>query len=289
MLYTPVLKVSGVYLLPVAVLAHSNIARNALRTSEFRFDKSNAVDPVSDELLHAFEQAGIRTGSAFKYSYGATEGEIDVLAYCEGRLFAFECKNSLHPCNIYELRQSHDYVQKAFSQLSRFRRLFANPDFRKYLNGRLPCVAEQTTKLSTCVVTGNHMFNGYQHDGHVVRSIYELTNVVTCGVADFILPTSAEGSSNAELRWKFWKGPQFSPSDLVDYLEGSSLHKVALRSMVSQEQMVPFPGRELRFESFYMDVRLFMENLMSSPQVERIDAKPDSNGAGSGRDGAGTC
>ena len=147
--YNPVLRVAGQYLIPVAVAGNSNIIRNSMLATRFRFDADDRVDPLGDHLVAMFAEAGVKAVSRTGYKWKGVAGEIDVMVRLDNVLFVFECKNSLLPCNIFELRQSYGYIQKAFEQLSRLRRFFAEKEFREYLAGKSGILFDGEIKLVT--------------------------------------------------------------------------------------------------------------------------------------------
>lgn len=269
LLHTPVLPMAGRYVVAVAVAAHSNVARNALQRSRFRFDADDGVDPVGTILMEAFAAVGVTAKQNVKYRHGSLEGEVDVLALVDGHLFAFECKNSLHPCNVHELRQSYGYLEKAFGQLSRFRDCMEHREFRAAFGRKCGFDLLANPPLATCVAMGNQMFLGLERDGHCVRPIYELQNMITGGAANFTFPKSFNDlhGPKSRLRLAYWTDPKFRASDLVDYLHGNSLHRLGTAAMDQYDEIVRFGASELRFSSFVLDMVTLSDRLRQHPRV----------------------
>lgn len=269
LLYTPVIPLADRYVLPAAVVAYSNVARNALQRSRFRFDSEDEIDPLGAILMEAFSAVDVTAKQGIKYRYGTTEGEVDVLAMVDGHLFAFECKNSLHPCNVHELRQSYGYLEKAFGQLSRFRGCMKHREFREAFGRKCGLDLVVAPPLTTCVVMGNQMFLGLEREGHCVRPIYELLNMITGGVANFTFPKSIADLHGPKERFRlmYWSGPKFQASDLIDYLHGDSLHRLGTAAMEEYDEVVRFGTNELRFTSFALDMGVLSDRLRRHPRV----------------------
>lgn len=269
-LYTPIIAVAQRYVVPAALVRHSNIARNALQATRYRFDAEGAVDPLSSLIVAAFKAVGVAAAQNVTYRHGGASGEVDVVARVEDCVFAFECKHSLHPCNTAELRQSHDHLQKAFGQLTKLRAALRDEAFCAALGKKTVLDLSPALRVETCVVMGNHMFVGYEHHGHAVRNVYELVNMITGGNADFWVPRSfAEPEGPKELlRLPYWQGASLRASDLVDYLQGDSLHRLAFRAMTPYEEVVPFGKNELRFRSFALDAVAYAAAVRAHPRAK---------------------
>ena len=272
-LYKPILKVSGQYLIPAGLIANSNIIRNALQTTRFRFDADDNVDPIGDFLVATFKEVGVKAATRVKYRHDGRRGEVDVLAIVGNRLFAFECKNSLHPCNTHELRQSYGYIVKGFEQLGRFREAWRQPEVAQRIGEAGGLDVSGVTGLTTCVVTGNRMFSGYVEGGHAVRNIYELANAIGGGWSEFTKPVNplVPDGPKEVLKMRFWSGDTLQSEDLVAYIEGDSLPALALSAMEAFDQIVPLGRTQLRFRSFRLDLLELVDRLRQH-QLVRVEA-----------------
>ncbi|WP_212793942.1 hypothetical protein, partial [Acinetobacter baumannii] len=63
--------------------------------------------------------------------------DIDILAKLDNEVFIFECKNSYHPANEYELRNSFEHLVKAEKQLENLEKMLKDPTTRKNLAKKL--------------------------------------------------------------------------------------------------------------------------------------------------------
>jgi hypothetical protein len=275
---TPVLKVAGQRLIPAAVIANSSIIHNALQATRFRFDGASSVDPITNTLKDACTAAGMSTSTRAEYTFQGTSGEIDLLALFENKLFAFECKNSLTPCSIHELRQSYGYIMKAFQQLSKFRCMMAIPGFIAWLRNKTGLTVSDQPHLTTCVVMGNRMFSGYREDGHCVRNIHELCNALLGGVMRFAFPISAEDpyGPKLHLEMRIWQGEHLTADDLAEYLGEHPLYKMAFEALIEHDDVIAFGDKQLIFRTFVQNALAFGEKIRQHHRthVTRTDVPP---------------
>ena len=202
------------------IFASSNIIRNSLQLARERIHIGDAHDPLSPVIAAALETAGWPTRIKLSYSFSDSHGELDVVTYAGDALFIFECKNTLHPCNVYEIRTSFDHIKRASEQLTRFLAIWANPAFRRYLSALTGWSFPSELPAFTCIITGNRMFTGYRINRHPVRSVFELRGFVTEGTVQI-----------ANQARRFWKSERITPDDLRSYLMDDTLHKPQLDSM----------------------------------------------------------
>jgi hypothetical protein len=269
--YTPIMKVAGQYLVPIGVVANCNLMRNALQRSRFRFDSGAKMDPLGDRLVAAFQEAGVHAKAKVKVRHAGADAEADVLAVIDKHLFVLECKNSLHPCNIFELRQSYLYILKAAAQLDRFRQLFTDQQFRRSVSTVAQFDVTSCTSFTTCIVTGNRMFSGHREGGHAVRNVHELENVIVGGrlaLVPFAKDPADPESPEIRVRVHSWKGENISASDLVNYIEKDSWHAPAFGAMYPHDEVMAFGRRSLRFKSFMLDVGLYRDLMRKHPQAQ---------------------
>ena len=154
-----------------------------------------------------------RVAENVKIRANGRELEADIVAVAERRLLVLECKSAFHPCGVHELRTSYEHLLKAKRQLDRLRDALGNGGTRDQLYRRLNWDAVPVDGILTCVVCGNRVFNGYSVGGHPVRPAYELVNMIAegrIGVGDEFV--------------RVWRDGEFHMEDLVDYLEGTTIH-----------------------------------------------------------------
>ncbi len=226
--YQPLLCFNDVLTVPMNVFSSSNIIRNSLQLRQRRVTETPDEDPVSSILAEALKENGWPVRAKKKYKFRDVAGEIDVIAIRGTKLFVFECKKSLHPCNIHEIRTSFDHIRKASQQLDAFLKLWAVPGFREYLGELLDWSIPSDSLIVTCIVTGNRMFTGYKTNSHAIRSIYELTTFMNSG----------EISLGSQTR-RLWRGQTLTEDDLYDYIVNDLIHKLLFDSLICRKEVYP--------------------------------------------------
>jgi hypothetical protein len=159
-MYQPIIEVEqGWFMVPLQILGVSDLVRNSMQLFQKRMSDGKN-DILSERLAQVLNHASWTAKSDVTYKYGGLQGDLGVIAIQGDALFVFECKNSLHPCSTAELRTSLDHILHSQEQLDRFRMLWEQQGFREYLSKRLGWKVNGVSSVTTCVVTGNRMFNG---------------------------------------------------------------------------------------------------------------------------------
>ncbi|WP_419176218.1 hypothetical protein [Desulfosediminicola sp.] len=250
--YSPIINIGKWSVTPLALIAKSNLVRNALQTTRFRFDSESDVDPVGLVLSESLKRQSSIVYRDLKYKWKNQNGDIDVLAIIDNSLFIFECKNSLHPCSPFELRTSYDYIKKASNQLTRIQELLTNPKFRSYLSGLIDGVDLEDVKVTTCIAMGNRMFSGWQESGHKVRPIHELCNIIDEGSIG-LSRIKGDNTHKKVETIKIWKSNKFAPQDLTDYIISDSLYAPRFESMVEIDSGVKLKKKKLIRKTYALD------------------------------------
>ncbi len=241
--YQPLVKTLRSYLVPMNILASSDIIRNSLFMSRTRFYPDGTIDPLSSLLANVLRQHTNSVAERVQYDYEGFQGDIDTIALFDNKLFVFECKNSLIPCNSYEIRTSYDSIVKGATQLTKFQTGFNRKNFRKYIEKKLGWHFDSTTELFTCIVVGNRMFTGYRINGHAIRASYSLAHFIKEGTL-----VNQEGESVC-----FWAKNVFTSEDLRQYIVEDLMHKTMLDSMEQYIEQYSFGKYSIEFETYYLD------------------------------------
>ena len=266
----PFINIEDWIVLPLGILTNSDLCRNVLQSTRFRFDSESSEDPIVLEMERCLKPVSSIFETNLKYSFEGTKGEVDVLAVVDNCLFIFECKNSLHPCNMFELRTTYDYIQKAASQLTRFQNLWQQEPFRRYLATKIKTHNHLPSQLCSCIVTGNRMFSGLREQGHSVRPIHELCNFICTGQ---ILLNSCDitnkdaAKKSVIIKIKLWNEDQLKAEDLLGYIQEDSLHKCYFNSMSRWEQTIQLNTKSLVVESYYFSQDRFLQQLVDNFRV----------------------
>jgi len=241
--YQPLVKTLRGYLVPMNILASSDIIRNSLLMSRIRFYPDGTIDPLSSLLAHVLRQHTNSVAERVQYDYEDFQGDIDTIALFDNILFVFECKNSLIPCNSYEIRTSYDSIVKGATQLTKFQTGFNRKNFRKYIENKLGWHFDSTTELVTCIVVGNRMFTGYRINGHAIRASYSLVHFIKEGTC-----VNQEGESIC-----FWVKNEFTSEDLRQYIVEDLMHRTMFDSMEQYIEQYSFGKYSIEFETYYLD------------------------------------
>ncbi|MBD2695171.1 hypothetical protein [Anabaena catenula] len=265
--YQPVLTLDNSIFLPLGILCNSNLPRNALQSTNFRFDSDGKKDNLGKLLEDALKPVSSFVQRNISYSYKGIVGDIDIMAIIENQLFIFECKNSLHPTSPFELRTSYNYILKGAEQLNKIQHILQDENFKKDISARLNISIP--TKLHKCIVTGNRMISGWQEQGSNIIPIYELINVITNGrisIKEFdIDENKLEG-----IIFKLWKQDFFSVNDLIDYIENNSLYECYFTSMINQPKIVHIGNINISKSNYILDVEKFIQAASSKFQLVNI-------------------
>ena len=262
----PFINVEDWVLLPLGILTNSDLCRNVLQSTNFRFDSKSVQDPIVLEMERCLKPVSSIFETNLKYSFKGIKGEVDVLAVVDNCLFVFECKNSLHPCNLFELRTTYDYIQKAAAQLTNFQDLWQQEPFRTYLATKIKTQSPLPSQLCSCIVMGNRMFSGLREQGHSVRPIQELCNIISKG--EILLNSyniyDQDAGKKSIIKFKLWKEDQLKAEDLLGYIQEDSLHKCYFNSMIRIEQKIKLKNKSLVQESYSFSFERFLEQLVDN-------------------------
>lgn len=241
--YMPIISTQGWYMFSPAVLAGSNLVRNLLCHHSQRLTLRDKTDPMQTSLTEALESAGFLVKAEIKRSIEGNTLEIDILAYRDEHLFIFECKNSYHPCNVYELRTSYSHITHAAEQLEKRKSWLDDQAKQQALFKSLGWNIAPTGKIMTCIAIGNRVVNGYICAGHPVRQVHELLNVLKRGVVVL-------GGE----KYRIWNGVSFSVHDLVAHLAGDTIIADFLNAMQPETRQYRLSSKTLSFATYSLDL-----------------------------------
>jgi len=213
-LYTPLLPAGESVLVPLHIAAHANVYRNVLFTANKRMFEDGTHDPLSKHVAGCFTLAGAKVRTHVKYNWNGEEGEIDVLACLDDKVFVCECKNSLLPTGMHELRTSLDHINTAAGQLSRFLSCWQDNRFKKWLNGELGKWLDGNERCVPAILVSNRMFLGLRISSFPVRGNYELEHFVNSATVEM-------GGEKV----CFWQGKSLTSKDLLRFFEEDVTYK----------------------------------------------------------------
>lgn len=250
--YRPFIKFGDYYIIAPALVARSNLSRNTIVANKMRNELMKETDPMQNAVMNVLIGGGFKVKTEFTFNINGKR-ETDIFCWLDGHLFVFECKNSFHPCSAHELRTSYEHIKKAENQLDIRLNWLKTPENQAKLLLALGWNVPITKNIHTGIITANRLFTGYTKGVHPVRQAHEFINVIQRGAI-------GRGDMPPLI---FWKGPEFSVTDLVDYLKGESI----VRMQMSQLQ--PFK-KNIRFGEIYLRLCRY---IMKLPEItQKADA-----------------
>lgn len=243
--YTPFIFVDDHYFLAPGVIANSNLVRNSIQANGLSSQRIKAEDPMQNAVAKALEDAGFLVGVEVgdkNSSKPSAIPEFDIVAYRDGVLYAFECKNNYHPCSAHERRNSYSAIKTGGKQLTKRKAWLTDEKNQDKLFQRLEWNVARPEAIHTCVLLSNRVFAGAQIDGHPVRQAHELINVILRGTI----------TSDA-FSLRFWKGETFATSDLDQFLGDSGLMKDHFDALKPLNTRRKIGSKTVIHESWYLD------------------------------------
>ncbi|WP_342240853.1 hypothetical protein [Inquilinus sp. OTU3971] len=276
--YRPFLKAGQHFLVPLFITGTANWYRNLAHTQRQRLVKEADEEAASRALEVRFSGVSKHVKMGFEATFRGKTFEIDLLARFGGYLFVFECKHSLTPCSPHELRTSYDHVKKAGSQLSRIKGLLTQPEVEAEVYCRLGWDLPPATEIITCIVSCNGMFPGLDVEGHPVRRLPELQNMIETGIVrvGFIGVSRPDERDIADaggiVERSLWDGPELTPDFLRKYIRDGFLKDAVYRAMFPVEERFILDNKQLVFPSFALDMMAVRDNIEALFQPDETPA-----------------
>lgn len=252
--YQSILHTEKGYVIPLNVFSLSNYIRNILASERVRKFHEGTIDPLQDTLVEVLKNRFEYVSPNINYKFRSEnkDGQIDVIAKDQSSLFIFECKNSLLPTNIFELRTSYDYVKKAAEQLDKTKAIFDDEQFRPLMGNILKWDLDGVKNIYTCIVTGNRMLYGYVINNHTVLPIHELKSFLETGTI-FLF----------NKMFRIWHSNTFKLEELIKFIQDNPLQKTALDSMDGVSKSYKLNGKSMVFDTFELNINKMVTTLAS--------------------------
>ena len=115
--YSPFICIDDYYAMPLNILANSNVIRNLYASMH----KSNKLvsDGHRDPLIQVIQKAFNHTHNPCITNVTYHKGDIDIIAKVDNTLIVLECKNTLHPTSVHDMRTTWNHVIKGQKQLQK--------------------------------------------------------------------------------------------------------------------------------------------------------------------------
>ncbi|MCR9196252.1 MAG: hypothetical protein NXH88_16045 [Hyphomonas sp.] len=272
--YKPILRGDDYYLVPLHITGMTNWYRNLVRSGKCRLIDSLDSDAAERAVAANLREAGCEhVKEGYETVLEGQRIEIDVISRYGNVLFLFECKHPVLPCNVYELRTSYKHMRKGAQQLGRIKDLLSDPAVEKELYRRLGWQVGPSEQIATCIVSGNGMFSGLRVDGHPVRRLPELSNMIRTGVIRTMTASVDSNYDGPTVRTKdlvernLWNGPTLTPEFLYQYLNEDRLSALLYSGMVEYKQTYSMGERKLSFVSYALDAQAVADAIVRLPTL----------------------
>ncbi len=130
----------------------------------------------------------------------------------------------------------------------------------------------------TCIVSGNGMFSGLRVNGHPVRRMAELSNMIRTGVLRTALASvdhkdgqPVVGTDDIVER-KLWTEPVLTSKFLAEYLQKDLLANMLFDAMVEYEETFSLAEGRLTFVSYALDAEAVAVAITALPSSPSDDA-----------------
>lgn len=224
--YKPLLTKKDLIIAPSCILGVSNLPRNIFAAEN---KKGNNIKKLQEKhhitiatiLERIFKKRGfmIKKNVAVKFSTpDQHESDIDFLAYRDGILLFLECKDILHPTDVFEMRTTYEHVKKAGSQLSYINKALADDSFLTSFCHSHGIDKSEIKEMKGVIVLATNKFWGYSYQGFPIRNFRELYAFINSGTWDFDI-----GDDNI-FRFLLWKESFLDSESLLEYLSLNGPH-----------------------------------------------------------------
>ena len=252
--YQPIICIDNLYLVPLSIITESNNLRNLFfseRSNNNQLLNDNGTqDFLVDELYNDLKQAQFSVLKNLKYTFNDKSGEIDILAFKDNHIYVFECKRSIHPTNIFELRTTQDYIFKAEKQLDFANNALNNEEFRKNIN-ILKDNVTSSVPITSIIVLSNKMFCG--------SSLYKYPICYYSVLSNFIGNGTFSISEDGKL--EEWQNKKISLNNLQCFPSYShKLFSIYNNSLVPHSEVIRHNKKALSYLSYSMVPSLYDEN-----------------------------
>lgn len=251
--YSPLIHFDDYYF-PLNIFILSNLFRNCLYNNQIRPHDVSQKDNISEAITNVLKRNFENVAKEINFNKNRLKGDFDVIAYIDNVIYIFECKNTITPTDLHELRTTYkDNLLHGFEQLSKCRNVLLSNGYIKNLNTNLKWNIADDFKIVTCLVLGARMYNGYTNGEHHVRAFHELLNFLDTGKIEMI-------NNGVTKEISLWKNDKIIGNDIYDFIENMIVHKPMLEAFSPQINKEFFGKHTVSFETFEFDEKEFDSN-----------------------------
>ncbi|MGO8253434.1 hypothetical protein ACC792_20955 [Rhizobium ruizarguesonis] len=272
MQYRPLVYADNRYMVPLHIAGMTNWYRNVARDEGHRLIDDLETDAAERALAASLLAANCQHVEAgYETVFNKQRFEIDVVCRFGDYLFIFECKHPMLPCNAHELRTSYKHMRTGARQLDNIKSLLSDPGLEKELYRRLGWSCGPAKEIVTCIVSANGMFSGLRVNGHPVRRMAELSNMIRTGMM-----RTMQASVNVEdgqpiartdevVERRLWTAPILTPEFLSDYLQKDLLAHMLFDGMFEYEETFSLGEGRLTFVTYALDAEAVADAIAALP------------------------
>ena len=201
--YSPFICIDDYYAMPLNILANSNVIRN-LHTSMHKSNKlvsDGHYDPLVQIIQNAFKHSHNPCRINIRYS----KGDIDIIAKVDNTLIVLECKNTLHPTSVHDMRTTWNHVVKGQKQLRKIQDAIENHELDDKFKELFGSISSEFDSIIYAVVLSCRIFVG-NYLSYPVRSVNDFVNLLHEGI---IITSHGEYCQ--------WEENQLTANDLYNY------------------------------------------------------------------------
>ncbi|MGO8943899.1 MAG: hypothetical protein ACLQJ7_09530 [Syntrophobacteraceae bacterium] len=230
--YRPFLKRKNKYILLPAAFTCSNLLRNMQVSNKIRIHDqgSKFVKTCFDVLKPHFSHVVCERNLKHKNM----RTEIDIIVCENNTLYLFECKYSIPPCSLHELRDIWGEIQKGVQQQHHAKTILSDMKVRRsYLAGWFPNIkftGIEQMRIQPCVLVSHYFFAGMTVNSVPIRDFSTFSSLVSGGTLSM---TQVQETGKAEIHQYRLSGEEkVSAADIDEYLsEHSRMFRVFNRGM----------------------------------------------------------
>lgn len=203
--YNPAIAFGNELLISPSILSNSNLIRSCL----LKLNMNLSIKQNNDQMISSIQEKLIKAGFLVSTEVKIGDYEIDIIAKKGTEVFIFECKNSYHPVNEFELRNVFSHINKASIQLKNIQKKISDTSTRQNLSKKVGFPLYKC-KFHFAIINSNRLFNGYLHNNYRCINSHVLNNLLDEGII--------QTNNN---KFSLWNNSNVSEYDLVGFINGN--------------------------------------------------------------------
>ncbi|WP_267411493.1 hypothetical protein [Pantoea sp. GM_Pan_4] len=201
--YSAIVKMGNASLILPTIFSSSNLIRAFALNEKVHLSIIEKKDAMVNSIKNQLLKSGFSVVNDLQYG----KVEIDILAYLDGHLFVFECKNPYHPVNPFELRNTYNQIIKGFDQIKKIKDILKDKQSLRQLLHKAKFEHESIKEVHYGVINANRVLCGLTEDNISVFHANELINFIKAG--EVVMDDGI---------YRTWKGEYFTVNDLIRYI-----------------------------------------------------------------------